>query len=289
LNVNKSLRHKSQRAFLPFRLHKSSSSWRTSTRSIRKERSCHGYHDNEKCYYESSTIFVFSGAWAKVEDSYFSWLLNSLLEWKGLRSLSSENSLHMKIGNEEKKDLNYEFMIWMNSGREIERVWVALEWMSKGSSSLPLGSTYCHQKFIMAKSFPIHVRLILVQSNGKNWGFHRLRFPFDYPHCTIIWTNFLRTLSRMLTFTSSTIILRGMTVIKFNENRIKTKTHSHPGRDRGEIRWKFHEKRFPSLMILIKISASYNQIPAFPQVVVILLLNALNKFLNENVFNLKFS
>lgn len=77
-------------------------------------------HDNEKSskmlLWELNNLAREKGH-KKVRDSRtFSWLLNSLPNKKGLsRDLSSYEDWKWR-----KKDLNYEFMIWVNSGCNVE-------------------------------------------------------------------------------------------------------------------------------------------------------------------------
>lgn len=144
---------------------------------------------------------------------------------------------------ERKKDSNYEFMISMNPGCDGRRFIICKQIFShvESSSSFPLGSTYCHQKFIMPKSslfIQIFRFIQLVQSNERNWGSHRLRFfflPFAVALSELIFFALKILRPRQLS-------LRGWPLIKFNENRIKTKTHSHKRRDRQKtcikISWK---------------------------------------------------
>lgn len=132
-----------------------------------------------------------------------SWLLNSLPNKRVSGVSQRKILLHMKIGNEGKKDLNYEFMIWLNSefffflGKGIDedstKFSCGYSLMSK-VHQLSLGSTYCHQKFIMPTEFFIHIDPFVLIRARKIEESHRQRFvPSTLIHCTIIWTNFLRT------------------------------------------------------------------------------------------------
>lgn len=147
-----------------------------------------------KCYYESSTIFLV--IFEHKNGTRF------ILESLPNKRVSTEKFSSHEIGNGVKR-------IWiMNSWSQwtpdailrvgkiskiLERIFVDVE----NSPFFPLGSTYCHQKFIIRKSFSfISLASFIVLSRMRKIEdliAYAFSFFFTSTHCTIIWTNFLRT------------------------------------------------------------------------------------------------